>query len=143
MSSNPRTYCLLIKKAKSGRIRVGRLGVFEFPSGYYVYIGSAKKGMQARISRHLSRKKKPRWHIDYLLEEGVVEKVFLSEKKECEVNQEVFSLPGATLIAKKFGSSDCSCSSHLAYFSYKPSHLTTKIKTLNQLDDTYSWNCEA
>lgn len=116
MRGNPCTYCLLIKKEKAGVLQIGRLGVFDFPPGYYVYTGSARRGMKARINRHLSQKKKLHWHIDYLLEESVVENVFLSEKKECELNHELFSLPGATLISKKFGSSDCSCGSHLAYF---------------------------
>lgn len=128
-----RTYCLLIKKAEAGRIRIGRLGVFEFPPGYYVYTGSGKKGMRARINRHLSRNKKLRWHVDYLLEESRIEKVFLSEKRECELNQEVFSLPGATLIAKKFGSSDCSCSSHLAYFLEGPANINPCLLGLKTL----------
>ncbi len=123
MSGNPRTYCLLIKKEKAGELQVGRLGLSDFPQGYYVYTGSAKRGLQARISRHLSRKKKLRWHIDYLLEESVIEEVFLSEKRECELNREVFSIRGATLVSKKFGSSDCSCSSHLAYFAERPNFL--------------------
>lgn len=117
MNGNPCTYCLLIKKEKAGALQIGRLGVFDFPPGYYAYTGSARRGMQARINRHLSRKKKLHWHIDYLLEKSVIEKVFLSEKKECELNKRIFSLPGAALISKKFGSSDCSCSSHLAYFA--------------------------
>lgn len=117
MSFNPRTYCLLIKKETPGKLRIGKLGVFDFPPGCYVYTGSARRGIQARINRHLSDKKKHHWHIDYLLEESIIEDVFLSEKKECELNFKIFSLPGATLIAKKFGSSDCSCRSHLAYFA--------------------------
>ena len=120
MSGDPRTYCLLIKKERAGELQIGRLGLFNFPQGYYVYTGSAKRGLQARINRHLSREKKLRWHVDYLLEESVIEKVFLSEKEECELSKRIFSIPGAAIVAKKFGSSDCSCSSHLAYFADRP-----------------------
>lgn len=120
MPVKPRTYCLLIKKVNSGKMRIGRLGVFDFPAGYYVYTGSAKHGIKARVNRHLSEEKKLHWHIDYLLREGVIEDIFLYGKKECELNRAVFSLPGATLAVKKFGSTDCSCKSHLAYFAENP-----------------------
>jgi Uri superfamily endonuclease len=110
------TYCLLIYKSSPGTIRVGRLGTYEFPEGYYIYTGSAKRGMEARIRRHVSREKRRHWHIDYLLDEGVVEDVYLLPGGECEVNRAVFSLPGATLMVRKFGSMDCVCPSHLAYF---------------------------
>ncbi len=113
---DPTTYCLVIHKASPGTIRVGRLGVYEFPRGYYVYTGSAKRGIEARIRRHVSLEKRRHWHIDYLLDRGVVEEVYLLRGGECEVNRAVFSLPGATPLVKKFGSTDCSCLCHLAYF---------------------------
>jgi len=52
------SYQLLIKLADKRRIKVGRLGSFIFPAGYYVYTGSAKIGLEARIARHLRRDKK-------------------------------------------------------------------------------------
>lgn len=112
----PTAYCLLIRKPSPGAIAVGRLGVFEFPHGYYVYIGSARKGLEARIKRHMSRDKRFHWHVDYLLEKSEVEEVYLFSIDECELSRRVFSMPGATMLVKKFGSSDCSCPSHLAYF---------------------------
>jgi len=48
-------------------LEIGKLGKFGFPAGKYVYTESAKKNMEARISRHLSKSKKLRWHIDYLM----------------------------------------------------------------------------
>lgn len=131
MSGNPCTYCLLIKKEIAGKLQIGKLGVFEFPAGYYVYTGSARRGVDARINRHFSRRETLRWHVDYLLEKSVIEKVFLAEKKECELNREVFSLPGATIVARKLGSSDCSCSSHLAYFKDQISTLITFFQFFN------------
>jgi len=72
-------------------------------------------GLRGRINRHLSRVKRVRWHIDYLLEKGRVKGVLYAptgERLECHLAQRlerVFrSYPG-------FGSSDCRCSSHLFF----------------------------
>ena len=111
-----RTYCLLIRLKKAQEIEIGKLGSFEFPHGFYIYTGSALNKPK-RIERHFSKIKKKRWHIDYLLEKADVVKVFLSEEKECEVNKRIFQIPNASIIARKFGSTDCKCKSHLAYFT--------------------------
>src|SRR5690554_4505526 len=47
-------------------VEVGKLGTFLFSKGIYVYIGSAKKNMEARVNRHLKVNKKKKWHMDYL-----------------------------------------------------------------------------
>ena len=49
------------------RFTVGGLGTFDFPAGCYVYTGSPKRNLHARVARHHSRGKRLRWHIDYLL----------------------------------------------------------------------------
>ncbi|MDI6654490.1 MAG: GIY-YIG nuclease family protein [Candidatus Hydrothermarchaeota archaeon] len=115
-----RTYCLLIQVKSAQKIKVGKLGVFEFPRGYYVYIGSALNNLEARIARHFSKRKKKHWHIDYLLEKGKIIAFFASQKKECELNSEIFKIPGAMTPVEKFGSTDCGCKSHLAYFKENP-----------------------
>ena len=61
-------YQLVVRLGRRRTIVVGRLGRFEFPAGYYVYTGSAKRGLESRIARHLRRRKRMRWHIDYLLQ---------------------------------------------------------------------------
>jgi Uri superfamily endonuclease len=45
----------LIRIARSKTITIGRLGRFRFPAGLYTYTGSAKRNLEARIRRHLSR----------------------------------------------------------------------------------------
>jgi len=52
--AEPGTYALLLKLDKQERITVGRLGTFDFPAGYYLYVGSAlgPGGLQARLARH-------------------------------------------------------------------------------------------
>lgn len=109
------TYQLIISIARRTRIAVGRLGVVELPAGRYVYTGSAKRGLAARVARHLSRNKRLRWHIDYLLAaRGVrVEAVRYSRRAECDANR----LAGGVDLVAGFGSSDChaGCGSHLKH----------------------------
>lgn len=109
------TYQLEIKLNTPARLTIGRLGVFDFPEGRYVYTGSALRNIDARIARHLRSEKKLKWHIDYLLASPAASiiKVTQFTLSECQVNQ---STQGEILVAG-FGSSDCRthCVSHLKY----------------------------
>ena len=114
-------------------MRVGKLGVAQFPKGTYVYTGSAMGGLAARLKRHLTRKKKIHWHIDHLLElpEARVDKVIVYPPvadQECRQNQRIAALPGATVVLGRFGATDCKsgCKSHLFFFARK------KIKIKNK-----------
>jgi Uri superfamily endonuclease len=124
------TYQLLIRLERETRIRVGMLGIFLFPAGYYVYTGSALSGIDARIARHLSRAKRFHWHIDYLLEHAAIlryaSKVSLT-RRECEFNAATMAADGARVVAVGFGSSDCRCVSHLVYFAEEPPGLAVEI----------------
>ena len=117
-------YILTLHLEKLVTLAVGRLGTFEFPQGYYMYIGSAMGGFAGRINRHLRRKKRMRWHIDYLLEEAELLWIDLYEttdnKDECALNRKVADLPGAREVCRGFGASDCKCHSHLHYFETRP-----------------------
>jgi Uri superfamily endonuclease len=111
--AHPRTYQLAIRIGRTIRIPVGRLGQVEFPPGRYVYTGSARRGLDARIRRHLSQAKRLHWHIDYLLAApgAKITRVVLSDESECAVNR---GTRGVIVVAG-FGSSDCrsGCGSHL------------------------------
>ncbi len=101
------------------RIQAGRLGEFLFQPGFYAYVGSAMNGLEQRISRHLRKKKKLHWHIDYLLQYAEKPKVFRfpsNVKQECDIGRLIASLPEASIPAPGFGSSDCQCKSHLYFF---------------------------
>ena len=122
-SSRPGCYSLIISLKRKKTMRVGKLGVALFPKGTYVYTGSAMGGLAARLKRHLTRKKKIRWHIDHLLKlpEARVDKVIVyppSANQECRQNQRIAALLGATVVFKRFGASDCKsgCASHLFFF---------------------------
>jgi Uri superfamily endonuclease len=116
-------YSLIIELKRRKTIRVGRLGDAVFPAGTYVYTGSAMKGLGARLKRHYRRKKKIHWHIDYLLTlpEARVRQTILypaAPGQECRQNKRIAARPGAVVILKNFGASDCKsgCTSHLLFF---------------------------
>ena len=97
------------------RIQVGRLGRFRFEPGTYCYVGSAQRGLTARLERHARPLKPKRWHVDYLaVHARFVQALVLpatGKAQECETaralaRQYATPVPG-------FGASDCSCYSHL------------------------------
>ncbi len=97
------------------KIRVGQLGLFSFLPGAYVYTGSARRHVAARVTRHLSKNKRLHWHIDYLLLSPgvVVSGIRTFDARECQINR---ATPGAIPVLR-FGASDCraGCGSHLKY----------------------------
>jgi Uri superfamily endonuclease len=115
-----RTYQLVIELISPVRLQIGKLGRFDFPAGRYVYTGSARRNLAARVARHLSRRKRLRWHIDYLLAtgRGRVTAVRLSRRAECALNR---ATPGA-VPAPRFGASDsrAGCGSPLKYLGPPP-----------------------
>ena len=90
---------------------MGRLEEVSFKEGVYIYIGSAKGCLEARLQRHLRKEKRIFWHIDYLLENKKA-KIFCQD-------------PTTEIIKKGFGSSDCKCLTHL--FFIKDKKKTEKI----------------
>ncbi len=109
------TYGLLIEMGAERVVQVGALGAVEFDAEEYVYTGSATTGLVSRIRRHLSDEKTLFWHIDYLLQYARVRSVYVSGEAECEINRRVVSLQEVTKPVNQFGSSDCSCDTHLSY----------------------------
>ena len=105
----------MIKLVRARTVRVGALGTFVFPAGRYIYTGSALRNFEARIARHLSRDKRLRWHIDYLLAApgARVVRVCRAAEGECELN---VATRGAVIVPG-FGAGDCraGCGSHLKY----------------------------
>lgn len=122
LGSKKGLYQLFLLLPSSILLQVGRLGAFTFPSGYYVYTGSAMGGILPRLSHHFTTVQRgptrPYWHIDYLLQHCRIVGVVLyltSCKGECELNQALLQCFGASVPAPGFGSSDCQCSAHLLY----------------------------
>lgn len=112
-------YNLIIKLSKNKEIKIGRLGAFIFPKGFYVYTGSAQNGLEKRIDRHFLNWKKLHWHIDYFLSYAKIVKVLKhvgDRNAECKLSRMIGRYDGADVIVNKFGSSDCDCATHLYYF---------------------------
>jgi len=109
------TYQLEIDLSEDVEVQVGRLGRFRLPAGRYVYSGSARRSLAARLQRHLAAEKTLRWHIDYLLasKAATIVGICLSNEPECKLNQSV----KGDILAPRFGASDCraGCGSHLKY----------------------------
>lgn len=117
------SYILLISLEEVACIQVGKLGLFTFPKGYYLYTGSALGGIEARIARHLWQDKRLHWHIDYLLGTATVEEVWVTyqaDRLECRLARICRELAGAGIPVKGFGSSDCHCPAHLVHLPHKP-----------------------
>ncbi len=133
----PGAYGLEFSLEQPRVVRVGRRGVFAFPAGEYIYLGSARGpgGLQARLGRHLGRlaptgeraARASHWHVDYVLpfarrrawcycvipagaEQGLA--------LECAWSQFLLGMPGAVTPARGFGASDCrnGCAAHLVAF---------------------------
>ncbi len=108
-------YVLVVEITRPAEIQVGKLGRIWFAPGTYAYVGSAMRGIKARVHRHLRKEKRLRWHIDYLLSHpGVaVAGVYVwetTERRECEVAR---MLAVECEVVPGFGSSDCRCRGHL------------------------------
>jgi sugar fermentation stimulation protein A len=118
---NSGTYALVLFLSEDKNIRIGRLGSIHFPSGYYVYVGSALRNLSSRIQRHLALAKKIHWHIDYLRAEATVVGVFCIRQPiryECALAEEIARIADDRI--PHFGSSDCRCKTHLSYFRENP-----------------------
>ncbi|MFW6065627.1 MAG: GIY-YIG nuclease family protein [Planctomycetota bacterium] len=107
-------YIAVFNLTRPRRISVGRLGRFYFPPGFYLYVGSAKRGLEARLARHGRREKPLRWHIDYLSTRAEMLGAIVSDGQthgECELADELAEMH--TRFIPGFGSSDCRCGGHL------------------------------
>jgi Uri superfamily endonuclease len=118
---------LLLECARGGAVRVGSLGCLRFEAGTYAYVGSARGagGLAARIAHHLGSVARPRWHIDYL--RGLADATavwFTTGPAPYEHGWAAVFARGRHIAtaAPRFGSSDCSCESHL-FFSVEPPSL--------------------
>jgi Uri superfamily endonuclease len=117
-SADSGLYLLMLDLNKARSIRAGRLPVQTFRPGTYVYVGRARKNLQARLSRHLRADKKTHWHIDYFAPHKRIRRVWVRPGcyDECGVVGYLRSeIPDTELPAPGFGTSDCRCRSHLVY----------------------------
>jgi len=102
-------------------IVIGQLGPVCLPAGRYVYAGSARRGLEARIARHhrqwAERRGVRRWHIDAILAHPACHWLLAQRfpgGQECALAQAIACLPGVRTPAPGFGASDCrhGCKAH-------------------------------
>jgi Uri superfamily endonuclease len=108
-------YVLVIQVDEDTDANVGALGRLTFRKGLYAYVGSAQNNLEKRVSRHLGKEKRMFWHVDYLLDNDAAKVIEVFHKQadkieECAIAK-VIGERGEAI--KGFGSSDCSCKSHL------------------------------
>ncbi|HOK90511.1 MAG TPA: DNA/RNA nuclease SfsA [Candidatus Hydrogenedentes bacterium] len=102
-------------------VEVGALGACRFNAGHYLYVGSAARGLDARIRRHLARRKRFHWHVDWLRDvaDGVrAWPIRCVERLECALARSLSER--LTEGPPGFGSSDCACGTHLFYSGTDP-----------------------
>jgi len=119
MQSKPGTYVLLLESRSAAMVEVGRWGQLRLQPGYYAYVGSAfgPGGIKARVARHCRSKKRMHWHLDYLRSHLTPLAAWCSYSPNRLEHDWALTLAAETAFSpiKAFGSSDCSCISHLFY----------------------------
>jgi sugar fermentation stimulation protein A len=115
------SYLIILRLPRRKVISVGKLGKVPFQKGYYVYTGSARKNLSRRIERHRRLTKKHFWHIDYLREAGefiAALPVRTEDDVECRIARSITALGDWEI--PFFGSSDCTCTTHLSGMEDNP-----------------------
>ena len=116
-------YMVVLKVKESQALRFGAKGMMYFPKGFYVYVGSARRNLAARLARHQRKRKRLHWHIDYLRQKADVTAVIpirTADDLEHQLAAAVSAI--APWQIKGFGCTDCDCSAHLFGFTDNPIH---------------------
>lgn len=115
------SYLLILNLRRNRKINVGKLGKVLFRKGFYVYVGSAMANLSKRMERHRHLRKRHHWHIDELRAVAEFHSVLAirsSQRLECEVAKGMSEI--AEWSVPRFGSTDCSCDTHLFGASSDP-----------------------
>ncbi|NPA86129.1 MAG: GIY-YIG nuclease family protein [bacterium] len=118
-------YILVLACRQEISLQVGRLGKLQFFPGYYLYFGSAKSSLAARVARHMKLQKglgKLHWHIDFLLRSPAFCIVMIllfpgMQTRECALLELLLreKIVEEDWIISGFGNSDCRCKGHCCY----------------------------
>ncbi|WP_455202658.1 GIY-YIG nuclease family protein, partial [Kaarinaea lacus] len=121
LESQKGTYALIFQANTAFVCNVGKHHNFEGKVGRYIYVGSAfgPGGVRARIIHHLKTSSKPHWHLDYIrpyIQPVAVCFCYSSKRQEHQWAAVVGKIAGAQTPMHNFGSTDCTCPSHLFFF---------------------------
>jgi len=125
------SYLIILALAEDAQVNVGKLGTIFFRKGFYVYVGSAMANLTKRMERHKRQRKTVHWHIDFLRDSAdflYSLAIRSSDRLECEIANSLSEI--AQWSVKGFGSSDCSCTTHLFGFTDNPLHQPSFQKRL-------------
>ena len=121
LPTDPGSYLLWYFLPKGQNISVGKFGPQLFKRGWYGYCGSAfgSGGLRGRLKHHLAQSEKCHWHIDYFKAHASLRRLWIhvGYNKEHDWSRLLLFDCGGQVLCRGFGSSDCSCDSHLIYFS--------------------------
>lgn len=134
LPAEPGSYLLVLRTQRPLELTIGRLGTRRFLPGWHVYVGSARRGLRARLRHHLEPGRPAHWHVDALRRASRLAEVWVvpgRERRECSLATALAALPGAVRCAG-FGSSDCRCPGHLVSFARRPA-LATLCPDLTRL----------
>jgi len=124
----PGTYVLLFTLPHPVTCPIGIRRAMQFPKDSYIYVGSAKNGLDQRITRHLRTTKKYHWHIDYLLPyASTIQAYYTTDPAVTECRLAAAFLQHHDPVPD-FGNSDCACPTHLIHGP--ATSLTATIHTL-------------
>lgn len=136
MTNDMGSYILLVELKEESNIE-SKSKKWNLEKGLYLYVGSAMNSLSGRLKHHLSKKDKPHWHIDYLLNTDQSDILFaflIPGKVKIEENLSKFvSKYGKSV--KGFGASDCKIESNL--YSVKRTDLTSLFDYLINLEVNY------
>ncbi len=113
-AENRGSYLLILRLKRNRTISVGKLGKVCFRKGFYIYVGSAMANLSKRMERHRHLRKRRHWHIDELRAVAEFHSVLAirsSDRLECEIAKAMSKI--AEWSVSEFGSTDCSCETHL------------------------------
>ncbi len=116
-------YAILLRLPAVRTLVTGALGAVDYPAGWYVYVGSARGGIRARVARHRRPAKALRWHIDYLRRVCSFVDAFAFPhpphlSRESEIARAVAAIADEAI--PRFGASDSPDASHLFRFDHDP-----------------------
>ncbi len=133
----------MCKVKETHTVKVGALGNVKLEKGTIAYVGSAwgPGGLGARICRHLSKEKKLKWHIDYILSSDKVEithVIYLpNAPKHLEEKLATELAKKGNIPAKKLGATDTKAPTHLIHLQQPPEQALHKIlETINKVTKT-------
>lgn len=126
------SYVLILENETEFSSNIGSLGKRRFRKGFYIYVGSALSGLEARIQRHQRRGKKIHWHLDYIVPYKMkickIHRIRRADRIESSLAKRMEAICDG--FVHGFGAADSANHSHLFYFSRNPAFQRTFLDTI-------------